>query len=315
MRQTAESGVGEEPMKYEIYKLIFNTGVHFGSGMLNDSVYTFQADTLFSALYIEAMKMGLEGRLYDMVSSGQMLFSDGFPYVEDLYMIPKPMLYIEPKDRGNSNDKKTYKKLKYLPVDKLDSWQAGNIQLDQDPMKEFGHFVQRTIASVRRKEETLPYQVGVYHYGEGRGLYVIVGYSQTEQLDLAEQLLEAVSYSGIGGKKSSGLGKFSFVRGKKGEELRKRLGQTGTYQMLLSCALPRQEELEQTLEGASYLLEKRSGFIASETYADELRKKRDLYVFSAGSCFKKGFRGDVYDVSEGGSHPVYRYGLPMFMGV
>ncbi len=43
-------------MKYEIYKLKFTTGVHFGSGMLNDSGYTFQADTLNKEKPIEALK-------------------------------------------------------------------------------------------------------------------------------------------------------------------------------------------------------------------------------------------------------------------
>ncbi|MCI9501671.1 MAG: type III-A CRISPR-associated RAMP protein Csm4 [Hungatella sp.] len=302
-------------MKYEIYKLKFTTGVHFGNGMLNDSVYTFQADTLFSAMYIEALKAGLEGALYDMVCSGQLLFSDGFPYVGDLYMIPKPMLYIEPKDRGNSSDKKAFKKLKYLPVDKLDSFLAGNMELDDDPMKEFGHFNQRTMAAVRRPDETLPYQVGVFHYNENRGLYLMVGYQEPGQLELAEKLLKAVSFTGIGGKRSGGLGKFDFYKGGQDRRLKQRLEHAGTCQMLLSCALPKEEELENALEGASYLLEKRSGFVASDTYADELRKKKDLYVFSAGSCFKNSFQGSVYDVSEGGNHPVYRYGLSMFMGV
>ena len=27
------------------------------------------------------------------------------------------------------------------------------------------------------------------------------------------------------------------------------------------------------------------------------------------------FAGDIYDVSEGGKHPVYRYAKPIFMGV
>ena len=31
-------------MQYSIYKLEFQTGVHFGTGMLNESAYTFQAD-------------------------------------------------------------------------------------------------------------------------------------------------------------------------------------------------------------------------------------------------------------------------------
>ena len=50
-------------------------------------------------------------------------------------------------------------------------------------------------------------------------------------------------------------------------------------------------------------------------YAEEYRRKRDLYVFAAGSCFKNEFEGDIYDVTNGGSHPVYRYAKPLFMGV
>ena len=38
-------------MEYGIYKLDFQTGVHFGTGMLNESAMTFYADQLFSALY------------------------------------------------------------------------------------------------------------------------------------------------------------------------------------------------------------------------------------------------------------------------
>ena len=40
-----------------------------------------------------------------------------------------------------------------------------------------------------------------------------------------------------------------------------------------------------------------------------------MYVFAAGSCFKNEFEGDIYDVTNGGSHPVYRYAKPLFMGV
>ena len=48
---------------------------------------------------------------------------------------------------------------------------------------------------------------------------------------------------------------------------------------------------------------------------EEQQKKKDLYVFRAGSCFVHPFAGDIYDVSDGGSHPVYRYARAMFLGV
>lgn len=85
--------------------------------------------------------------------------------------------------------------------------------------------------------------------------------------------------------------------------------------LLLSTALPKEDELSEALDGASYKLIKRSGFVASTEYAPESRKKRDLYVCSAGSCFQHCFKGDIYDVSDGGNHSVYRYAKPLFMGV
>ena len=99
------------------------------------------------------------------------------------------------------------------------------------------------------------------------------------------------------------------------EQLLECLQKKSDRYMLLSVALPADEELENAMENASYLLEKRSGFVASSDYAEEWRKKRDLYVFTAGSCFVNCFAGDIYDVSEGGKHPVYRYAKPIFMGV
>lgn len=136
-----------------------------------------------------------------------------------------------------------------------------------------------------------------------------------EEKQLLEELLESLSYTGIGGKKFSGLGKFSCIPKKVPEEFLKQLEKrTGRY-MLLSPALPREEELDEVLEGASYQLEKRSGFVASPEYASEWRRKKDLYVFQAGSCFEKKFEGDIYDVSDGGNHAVYRYAKPLFMRI
>ena len=68
-------------MNYSIYKFEFLTGVHFGTGMLNETANTFQADQLFSALYIEALKMQQEEKFLDAVKSGRLLFSDAIPYM------------------------------------------------------------------------------------------------------------------------------------------------------------------------------------------------------------------------------------------
>lgn len=43
---------------YKLYKLEFQNGVRFGKGNLENAELTFHADTLFSALFMEALKWG-----------------------------------------------------------------------------------------------------------------------------------------------------------------------------------------------------------------------------------------------------------------
>ena len=45
-------------MKYSIYQLDFYNGVRFGKGRLETTEMTFHADTLFAALFQEAIKLG-----------------------------------------------------------------------------------------------------------------------------------------------------------------------------------------------------------------------------------------------------------------
>ena len=302
-------------MEYTIYKLEFQTGVHFGTGSLDDGTYTFHADQLFSAMYIEAMKLGKAQKFYEAVKSGELLLSDALPYIDKQYLIPKPMIYVQTDHQGESKQKKAYKKLKYFPVEKIDEFLTGNMNLETDPMKEFGQMRQQTMAHVRKEDDTLPYRVGAFYYTPGCGLYVVVAYKSDNELSMAEELLEVLSYTGIGGKKTSGMGKFDFRKGKPSKELDERLRKTSSRNMLISTALPMEEEMKQAMDGASYLLEKRSGFVASANYASEWRKKRDLYVFAPGSCFTNRFYGDIYDVSDGGNHAVYRYAKALFLGV
>lgn len=303
-------------MEYCIYKLDFQTEVHFGNGMLNESVCTFGADQLFSALYIEALKWDKQTIFYDAVKKGKLLFSDMLPYVEERYMVPKPMVYVEPADRGRSEQKKQMKKLKFLPIEDLECFLAGTLELtEEDPMNHFGTYQQKTRANVSGGEETVPYRVGTFSFNENCGLYVIVAYQNMQERNLIEELLESLSYTGIGGKKSSGLGKFILRKGKMPEKLLQRLNSKANRYMLLSAALPEENELDEAMKGASYLLEKRSGFVASPAYAEEWRRKRDLFVFAEGSCFATTFHGDIYDVSNGGKHPVFRYAKALFLGV
>lgn len=87
------------------------------------------------------------------------------------------------------------------------------------------------------------------------------------------------------------------------------------YQLLLTTSLPRDDELEQTMQHAQYRLIRRSGFIQSNTFNAEPFKKQTQYYLAAGATCTQRYHGDLYTVAESGNHPVYRYSKPMFLGV
>lgn len=305
-------------MEYSVYKLKFSGGVHFGDGMLDESDVGFCADTLFSALYIEAIKAGMQDELYNAVKDGRLLISDAFPYIEDRFFLPKPMIFIEHQDKGDSVHKKLYKKLKCIPADEFDNYLAGNADIEKCNTDGLGAADVQVMAAVRNgDEDTRPYAVGNYTFSEGSGLYVIIKYTDNAEKKLFEDLMDSLSYSGIGGKRSSGKGRFIFsIAGRQAAAFIRRLENKGSRYMLLSTALPQDDELDEAITGASYMLQKRSGFVYSENFADEQLKKSDLFTMKSGSCFRYEFDGDIYDVSGGrGRHPVYRYAKAMFMEV
>ena len=295
-----------------LYKFSFKTSVHFGNGMLGASEQRFCADTLFSAMYIEALQMGRADELYDAVKKGNLRISDAFPYDGHDYYVPKPMLRIAASDTGNSLEKKFYKNLKYIPARELKHYLAGNMDM-VDWAGDLASFSSRTSANISDGPETLPYQVGLCSFKEGSGLYIIAFLKSEDERNLIETLLQALASAGIGGKRSAGLGRFNFIMGAPDKTIKEGLEKDGPVRMLVSTALPMEKEMERALAGASYSVIPRSGFVASDQYAPEQRKKRTLHVFEAGSCFLNRFEGDIYDVSDGGRHAVYRYAKPMFL--
>lgn len=308
-------------MKYKVYKLKFNTAVHIGKGRLEDAESTFMADTIFSALCSEAAADSEEAveRLADMVRTDRLVISDAMPYHNDKLYIVKPYLSPENTDESNSAAKKQAKKLKYIEADRIDEYLKGNLDISaaSSELENMGKKEIRTMASVNEIEDTNPYSVGAYRFNEGWGLYIIIGYETEEVLDFTDKLIRSLSYSGIGGKRSAGLGRFEFECSEVPENLKKGLSgdENFTNYILLSSAMAAEDKLSEILDGARYMLEKRSGFVYSDTYADTNCKKNDIFLFKAGSVFKNTFTGILADVSVVGNHPVYRYAKPVFVGV
>lgn len=305
-------------MKYTIYKMRFLSGVHFGKSRLDNGDITCMADTLFSAMCIEALKMGGEEKLEELVElfrTGNALISDTFPYSGDTYYLPKPCVRVERNDTDR-NAKKQFKKMTYIPLEQLDTYVKGNTEPERinEELKTLSTRELRTRVSIEGMDSA-PYNVEVVKYGENNGIYIILGYEEDNIKDKIEDILISLSYTGIGGKTSSGLGKFELVNRKVPENLTRMLEANADVYMTLSVSLPTDDELESVIADGRYVIIKRSGFVNSATYSDNYSRKKDIYMMKAGSCFKKRYSGDIYDVSAGGRHAVYRYGKPLMMGV
>lgn len=302
-------------MKYYMFRLSFPYGVHFGDGNLDSSNMTFHADTLFSALFIEAVKSGeqVAQQLLENTKKGNVVLSDAFPYIGDTYYLPKPLVYIQRnEDVGNSVLKKKAKKLNYVPVDKMEEYLQGELDIKKegDKFACLGSGQVKASVAIKGLEDTEPYYVGTYSYAEDNGLYFFAGLEE-EFEDAFLDLLDMLSFSGIGGKRSSGYGRFEVMKMVPVPKERFATTSSDKGYMLLSASLPKAEEMAQALENAEYLVEKRSGFVQSQSFL-AARKKSEQYFLKAGSRFMHPFEGDIYEVSVGGEHPVYRYGKAMF---
>lgn len=201
-------------MNYTLYCLEFINGVHFGRGNLDSSEITFHADTLFSALFQEALKMKKQDRFLKQVSDGKIIFSDAFPYIGKNYYIPKPMIAVQTEDeskQGDSRQKKKFKNLKYIPVSTLADFVNGTFPEEHmEDMKYLGLYDMKVSVGIHGMEEPEPFRVNTWHFNTGTGLYVLAGYENESDRELLDELFESLQYTGIGGKKSSGLGRFVY---------------------------------------------------------------------------------------------------------
>ena len=151
----------------------------------------------------------------------------------------------------------------------------------------------------------------------------LVFFSKTKIPKQFENIITSLQYSGIGGKRSSGYGKFEYDSFELGNNsnlsektLLELLNKIGKYNMSLSLISPNETDLEKNFSNSYYNLIKRNGYIYSVDYDDKLLKRKNLVMFKEGSCFDVELEGTIHEVSdEDKKHPVYRYGKALKIGV
>lgn len=306
-----------------LYQLRFNTAVHFGGSDSALSLYSsedhFRADTLFSALCHTALQVrGPEGieKLIGLVKQGTLLLSDAMPWVGDTFYVPKPCYAPHTAPELPAEKRKAIKKLSWIPGDRLEEYcnalNTGVLFDCAQPV--LGRMGEQSKASVPERGDALPYPVGAYRFLENRGLYFFAALEHDQDQNWLSELITALGITGIGGKVTAGYGKFSVtVRRPTDAFCPLASGETAQRYLLLTTSLPRDEELNAALDGASFQLCRRAGFIAAD--AEFPRKKQTQYYLSAGAVLKRRFEGDLYKIGDGPGHPVYRYSKPLFLGV
>lgn len=298
----------------------FNGPVHFGAGRLSDGGHNFDAGTLFSALYLEALRAGCADELLEAACTGSFFISDAFPYIGETFYLPRPMLAPElsgaedesPTTR-DTRRRKAMKKLEYLSCEHYGAYLLGEV----DPVKELEGFdlgvaAVRTRVNLERREsgDAEPFHVGSFSFRPGAGLYVL----HEGDYDI-RPLLDQLSYAGIGGKRTSGYGRFEYAI--EPVDPREQVTAGSGRSILLSTAIPRDDELtDELLAGARYRLVREGGFVQSASHSVSPQKKRDVYAFAPGSVFERRFEGDIVDVNATpGAHPVYRYARASWLEV
>ncbi|WP_049153768.1 type III-A CRISPR-associated RAMP protein Csm4 [Ligilactobacillus salivarius] len=295
-------------MEVQAYKLDFQT-VHFGNGNLNESIGSFNASRLYSSLFLESLKLNVDKEFLNLSKSANFFLSDSFPLKDGEFYLPKPIGY--PKIPLNSESTretrrkaKRSKKLRYIKYTDMEDYVEGNCDVDKlDGTDSF--FSKSTVVT---KKGIDPYEVGITNFKTS--LYIL-----TIKHKLLDMLMNSLQYNGIGGKRSSGYGRFTVEKLDIPDEFSKNIvvndSEYGVY-MTLSTSIPNNDELDSVLPTAEYLLEKSSGFAYSSTSRNLLRKQ-DLYKFAVGTTLTKTYNGNIFDVRpDGFSHPVWNYAKGLF---
>ena len=334
----------QKNIHYCIFKLKFSTPVRFGAkegkAGLERASYTCYADTLFSALCNEILLIYGQDGLKEFISccdNGEMLFSDMFPYYKEELFLPRPFISfnnenvsLDSVDVESLKNRKKFKKLSFLPASYfknfLNDLETGKM-MDLD-IDSFGIETTNVRVNMRENTDNLPYAVSSFTFNEDAGLYFILGCMDDKHVDYIRGIVNSLGLSGIGGKRSSGFGKFNLYEDEiyvdstaplyeSDKVLGELLESTDAQRFMnLSVLKPSEEEFKAKFdESDTYSLAKRSGFIYSDSYSSNFQKKESLLMFKAGSCFKHKFNGIIQDVSTKGSHPVLRYGKGLYIGI
>lgn len=309
------------------------------------------SDTLFGALAWAAQAADGERTAAEWVErfhagDPPVLLSSTLPYVEKerAPLIPRPQrrpAFDEDDARREDWDPKALKRAEYVELPLLSMWRSG--LPERSPVALDGALVTAELAgrlrerSSRRNEgdrrpaiwrtaarpgvtldrRTSASQVYSYaatSYGCALAVYALADSEAT--LARLDRWFDVLARTGVGGRRSRGLGAFAWERSPSPLPL-----SSAPKGLALSLVWPRPDELEADAlsppDGFGYRLVDRRGWIASLPWSTE--RTRTVAMLGEGSYVNPslppvvGGLADVTPADRRGRHPVYRYGLGLFL--
>lgn len=330
--------------EYHLLRLNFATPVRFGDGKgaagLDNSSMTASSDTVFSAICIEWIRMYGESDLAELISSVESSvfnLTSLMPWYqkkEDIsYYLPRPLLSGTSNSSEGTQIKKKLKKMNWIDASKMSdylSFVKGEHSRLDDYDAGFGAEAVWDRVNTRSQDDPQPYIVSAFNFINKdeiqTGLYLIIKCNDNSLYKKVLSVITSVGLSGIGGKVSSGLGKYSVIEddlavSKSGCALAEMLEcNKPEVNMQLSSVLPCEEEISELKNPESrYLLKSCQGFSGSERFVDSVTgnqlKRKSVNMIREGSCFQNALKGSLVDLSYGGLHPVYRMGKAFNLGL
>jgi CRISPR-associated protein Csm4 len=272
--------------------------------------------------------------------------SSTFIYQGETYYLPRP---IEPPKGYPKDDlafAKEFKKLNYLPLQIWQRWYQGegfttkSTESDQAELIEKGTnkevtgsltqaqtfsysktFGLQQIPKVSLDRTTRAsnfYHVGFVHFQPKAGLYFLIHFPETDPV-LEDQLKAALDFlgeDGMGGERSSGAGRFTATW----HDLDPvwsdvvNFKQSNFYSLI--SLLWEHPFTAQYLQGASYALRERGGWIVSPVSGQQARRQT-VQMFTEGSVFPQPISGMLANVTPGNfkAHSIYRSGISLSLPI
>jgi CRISPR-associated protein Csm4 len=341
-------------MQLTIIRLQPHGAFHFGRhgiGM-EASADHCPSDSLYAALLWEQIQSGGT----DWPRSGQtdapvppFRLSSCLPYVGSVPLLPLPLLPPPPATEQHAGERKLFKKIRFVSPSifrallegrslrdflpdrngKISrALQGGSVLLSSEDESGGSHDVPELadnapiwsneniphVAVGRVNNASQYYETGDVRFAAGCGLAVLV----QGDVSILMPLLQLLGESGLGGRRSKGLGQFTPVV-------------SGTLDLpdpssqrlvLLSRYLPSSDELAAGVLGqvASYQLVDVGGWLY--TPSSIAQRRRSVRLLSEGSVVQRSSNGApaglICDVAPNYApfpHPVWRYGLALTVGV